>query len=96
MLSAEIRFPHMILCIVSMHVLGRAKSLHVVLLKAELFWHVPQSFEMTLKVRDGHVRGGGDQPKINSPCIALTSWTLVGGGKGAVCTMYIRVKMCAI
>ena len=29
--------PHMMLCIVSVHVLGRVKSLHVVLLKAELF-----------------------------------------------------------
>ena len=33
----EVRFPQMILCIASVHVLGRVKSLHVVLLKAELF-----------------------------------------------------------
>ena len=33
----EVRLPHMMLCIVSVHVLGRIKSLHVVLLKAELF-----------------------------------------------------------
>ena len=37
---------------------------------------------MTLKVRDGHFCGGDDQAKISSPGIALTSRTLVGGGKG--------------
>lgn len=37
LLSVEVRFPHMMLCIVSVHVLGRVKSMHVVLLKAELF-----------------------------------------------------------
>ena len=51
---------------------------------------------MTLKARDGHVCGGGNQPKISSPGIALISRTLVGSGKGAACTMYIRIKMCTI
>ena len=39
---------------------------------------------MTLYVRDGHFCGGGDQLKISSPGIALTSRILVGGGKGAI------------
>ena len=39
---------------------------------------------MILKTRDGHFCGGGDQLKINSPGIALTSRILVGGGKGAI------------
>ena len=80
----EARFPHITLSIVSVHVLGRVKSLHVVLLEAVLFWHTPQSFEMTLKVRDGHVCGGGNQLKDSSLGVALISRTLAGGGKGAV------------
>ena len=89
LLSVEVRFPHMILCTVSVQVLGRVKSLHVVLLKVELFRHVPQSFEMTIKVRDGHVCGGGDQLKVNSPGVALSSRRLVGGGNGAACITYV-------
>ena len=73
----------MMLCIVSVHMLGRVKSLHVVLLKLELFWQVPQSVEMTLYVRDGHFCGGGNHSKDSSSGVAQTSSTSVGGGKGA-------------
>ncbi|MCG8623598.1 MAG: hypothetical protein MJE68_16600 [Proteobacteria bacterium] len=88
----ELRFPQISLYIFIVHIAGKLKSVHVVVLVVVKFGHVPQFFASMWYVSKGKDPDGGLQLNTNSEALAAMSCTSFGG-RGTIIYYYDNMEI---